>query len=77
VELKDVFGKVLRQHRTKAGLSQEDLALDAGFNRTYISMLERGLRQPTLTTLFKLGKELKISPSELVKEVEQDKDLEN
>ena len=75
LELKDAFGKVLKQHRNKAGLSQENLAFDAGFNRTFISMLERGLRQPSLSTLFKLGKILNISPSELVKQVEQEIDL--
>lgn len=72
LKLQDVFGLVLKEQRQKAGLSQENLAFEAGFNRTFVSMMERGLRQPTLTTLFKLGKALKIPPFELVKLVEKD-----
>jgi transcriptional regulator with XRE-family HTH domain len=58
-----VFGKVLSELRKNAGLSQEKLAELAGLDRTYISLLERGLRQPTITTLG-------ISPSSLIKDVE-------
>jgi len=72
LKLPEVFGKVLKENRQKAGVSQENLAFDAGFNRTFISMLERGLRQPTLSTLFRLGRALKISPSDLVRQVESD-----
>lgn len=71
MKLHEVFGQVLREQRQKIGLSQEELAFDAGFNRTFVSMLERGLRQPTLTTLFKLGKALKLEPSQLVTFVEK------
>lgn len=72
MELNEAFGQVLKEQRQKSGLSQEELAFEAGFNRTFVSMLERGIRQPTLRTLFKLGKALKISPSELVRLVEQE-----
>jgi transcriptional regulator with XRE-family HTH domain len=65
-----VFGKVLSELRKNAGLSQEKLAELAGLDRTYISLLERGLRQPTITTLFNLSKALGISPSSLIKDVE-------
>lgn len=71
LKLHEIFGQVLREHRQRAKLSQEELAFNAGFNRTFVSMLERGIRQPTLTTLFKLGKALNISPSELVANVEE------
>ncbi len=50
------FGRVLREARKQKGLSQEDLAGDAEFDRTYPSLLERGLRTPTLTVLFQLAK---------------------
>jgi len=60
------FGRVLREARRQKGLSQEDLAGDAEFDRTYPSLLERGLRTPTLTVLFQLAKVLEISAASLV-----------
>jgi len=36
------FGQILKEQREKAGFSQEELAFEAGCNRTFISMLERG-----------------------------------
>lgn len=60
------FGEVLRECRTKAGISQEALALQADLDRTYISLMERGLRQPTLETLFRLAEVLGIAPATMV-----------
>jgi transcriptional regulator with XRE-family HTH domain len=61
-----VFGKILREHRERALLSQEELAGAAELDRSYISMLERGQRQPTLETLFRIAHVLKVAPSTLV-----------
>ena len=41
-----IFGGVLQRHRARAGLSQEDLAFGADVDRTFVSRLERGIRQP-------------------------------
>jgi transcriptional regulator with XRE-family HTH domain len=60
------FGSILRECRIKAQLSQEELALRANLDRTYISLLERGLRQPTLETLFRLAEVLEISPATMI-----------
>jgi transcriptional regulator with XRE-family HTH domain len=50
------FGRVLREARKRKGLSQEKMAADAGLERTYPSMLERGgLQQPTLSVLLSLA----------------------
>ena len=68
--LKEVFGQVLRKARNAAGISQEKLALQVGLDRTYISMLERGLRQPTLTTIFLLCPPLNLSSVEMLKKVQ-------
>lgn len=65
-----VFGMVLFELRKNAGLSQEKLAELAGYDRTYISLLERGLRQPTITTIFDLSEALGVNPSLLIKKVE-------
>ncbi len=63
--IQTAFGDVLREARTAKGFSQEKLALERGLDQTYISLLERGLRQPTLTTLFLLSGVLQTAPSRL------------
>lgn len=60
------FGKILRRARKEAGLTQEQLALDAELQRNFVSLLELGEKQPTLTTLFKLAGALKCSPATMV-----------
>lgn len=64
------FGKALRQIRKEKGISQEALALNAGFDRTYISLIERGLRLPSLSTLFLVAKELKVPAWSIIKRLE-------
>ena len=61
------FGEALREVRSGRGLSQQDLALESELDRTYISLLERGLRQPTITTLIALADALDVDPTILVK----------
>ncbi|HET9391151.1 MAG TPA: helix-turn-helix transcriptional regulator [Steroidobacteraceae bacterium] len=60
------FGRVLRETRRQKGLSQEDLAGAGEFDRTYPSLLERGMRTPTLTVIFQLAEVLEVSPAALV-----------
>ena len=71
MNIEHAFGEVLRRLRTTSGLSQEELALRCGLDRTYISLLERGLRQPTLTTIFRIAANLQMTPSDLIKDVEE------
>lgn len=66
-----IFGQVLRQQRTDRGISQEDLALTADVDRTFVSQMERGIRQPSITTLIKLSSALGVAPSVLVQRVEK------
>lgn len=70
MELTQVFGNTLHQLRKDAGLTQEKLAELAGYDRTYISLIERGLRKPTVQALFNLSKPLGILPHQFVKLVE-------
>ncbi|SOC44478.1 helix-turn-helix domain-containing protein [Ureibacillus acetophenoni] len=56
---------------TDAHLSQEELALKCDLDRTYIGLLERAQRQPTLSTIFKIANVLEIAPSDIIKLVEQ------
>ena len=71
MELIQVFGITLSQLRKEAGISQEKLAELAGYDRTYISLIERGLRMPTVKTLFDLSKPLGVSPHQFIKTVEE------
>lgn len=64
--LPHAFGLILRIYRQKAELSQEELADAAGYDRTFISLLERGRRQPSLETVFRLASALKTTPAILV-----------
>lgn len=73
MEIAEAFGTVLRRYRERSGLTQEELALNCGLDRTFISLLERGLRQPSLATVFNIADQLKITAAELVREVERAK----
>lgn len=72
-KLEKVFGDVMRDLRKKRGFSQEELGFETGYHRTYISLLERGLRSPTLTTIFQLSTALEVKPSEIIRQVESAK----
>ena len=65
------FGQTMKKLRENAGISQEKLAELADLERTFISWLETGNRQATVTTIFKLSKAFKMKPSEFIAEVEK------
>jgi len=64
--LNKAFATTLKSLRESAGLSQKQLSIRAGLDRTYVSLLERGQRQPTISTLYKLAAPLKVSVNEMV-----------
>lgn len=66
------FGHVLRRLRKQVGLSQERLALEAEIERNFVSLIERGVNQPTIRVIFKLAKALGTTPSRIMAEVEKD-----
>lgn len=68
--LEKAFGSVLQHIRQERGLSQESLGFESGYHRTYISILERGQKSPSLQTIFNLSKALRIEPAELIQLVE-------
>ena len=75
MEIKDInqiFGGVLRRYRSEKNISQEELAFQAGVDRTFVSRLERGIGQPTITTLIGLGQALGVSAADLVRETEKE-----
>ena len=73
--IRQEFGVILRTRRIALGLSQEKLALDANLNRNYISLLELGRNQPTVTVLFRLASVLGMQPSMLISQLEKAIDL--
>lgn len=62
-----LLGEKIRARREQLHLSQESLADECGFDRTYISMLERGRRNPAFLNLIKLAEGLKLELSTLIK----------
>ena len=60
------FGIRVRQLRTELGITQEDLAERCGLFRTYLSRIETGVANPTLTMIFALAQTLGVTPPELL-----------
>jgi transcriptional regulator with XRE-family HTH domain len=68
------LGREIKRVRESLQKSQEALAFDAGIHRTYVSLIERGRKSPTLTVIVKLAKALNVRPSELLRRVEEQVD---
>lgn len=68
-ETLDKLSIKLKDFRSTSGLSQEQLAEKCGFNRTYISLLERAKRNPSMLNLKKLSIGLEVSLSDLLKDI--------
>ncbi len=66
-----MLGDELRKARERAGLTQEDLAFKARIHRTYVSLLERDRKSPTLAVLFRICDALGVSASRLIARVER------
>lgn len=66
----ETVGKVIRSFRRSKGLSQEVLSGLAGLDRTHYSKIERGLRSPTIDTLFRIAQALDVPPHMLIKAIE-------
>lgn len=67
MDLVQLLGQNVRAHRKAKGMSQEQLALDAGMKRAYLSDLERGTRNPSVRALERLATALGVEPAELVR----------
>jgi transcriptional regulator with XRE-family HTH domain len=64
------FGIVLRRLRRQRGLTQEALGLEADVQRNFVSLIELGQNQPTITTVFKLAAALGVKPSKIMELVQ-------
>ena len=65
------FGKAVREARVRLGLSQEALADRAALDRSYMSQIERGIKNATLNSVWRIASALGIAPSSLIGDVEQ------
>ena len=70
-KLNKTVGRVIAELRTEADLTQEALAFECELHPTYISQIERGLKSPTIGTLFLLAEALGKSPSSILARVEK------
>jgi len=65
------LGRTLREARTDGRISQEELGLRTGVHRNYIGGIERGERNPSVTTIATLAEALDLKLSELFARVEE------
>lgn len=66
MDIRRQVGLNVRRWRLLRGWSQEDLAFEAGVHRTYISGVERGVRNPTVLVLYEISKALGVQPARLL-----------
>jgi transcriptional regulator with XRE-family HTH domain len=67
MDLPKILGRNVRDARRKAGMSQEQLAFEAGMKRSYVSDLERGTRNPSVKAIGRLAAALGVEPPDLLR----------
>ena len=68
MDMRRRVGINVKKFRKEHGLSQEQLAFECGLHRTYISGVERGIRNPTVLVLERIAAALEIPASRLLEE---------
>jgi transcriptional regulator with XRE-family HTH domain len=66
VDIRARLGRNIKRLRSDKGWSQEQYAFEAGIHRTYVSDIERGARNPTISVVEKLAKPLGVPPGRLL-----------
>jgi transcriptional regulator with XRE-family HTH domain len=66
MDLPQILGRNVREQRKRLGKSQEELALDSGMKRSYLSDLERGTRNPSIKAVARLAEALGVEPAALL-----------
>lgn len=67
MDLRTIFAGNIKRLRKERGVSQEDLAFESGLHRTYISGIERGVRNVGLDSIGVIAAALKVTPDELLR----------
>lgn len=65
-DILEKFGEKVQKVRKSRDISQEELASKLSMHRTYVGMIERGERNPTIRTLYKIAKALKVEAKDLL-----------
>lgn len=68
MDIKKLVGQNIAKYRKEKGFSQEELAFETDLHRTYISGIERGIRNPTIVNIQRIAKALNISANKLLEE---------
>lgn len=66
MDMRRIVGQNVHRVRTRLGISQEELAFRSGLHRTYVSGVDRGVRNPTIIVVGRLARALQVAPAELV-----------
>jgi transcriptional regulator with XRE-family HTH domain len=66
MDVVQLLGANVRRYRKLKGMSQEELSLEAGMKRSYVSDLERGTRNPSVRALGRLAAALRVEPHTLL-----------
>lgn len=69
--IEEAFGQIIKTLRKKTNFSQEKLSEISSLDRSFISLLENGKKQPSLVTIFQLAKALNTTPSKILTAVER------
>lgn len=67
MDLREIFATNLRRIRHSKGISQDDLAYEAGISRSYLSQIEKGVFYASLRMIGRLAEALQVEPAELLK----------
>lgn len=70
MDIRKQVGLNVRQLREEKGWSQEELAFETGMHRTYISGIERGVRNPTVIVVEKIAVKLEVKPARLLQSLD-------
>lgn len=74
MDLRQIVGRNVRFWRLKRGMSQERLAFESNLHRTYVSAVERGVRNPTVVIIGKLASALSVRPVHLLDDYDPESD---
>jgi transcriptional regulator with XRE-family HTH domain len=69
-DIPKAFGLALKKLRQDGGYSQQGLAKACKLDRTFISLLERGERQPTITTIYKVAEALEVTVQQVIIQID-------
>jgi transcriptional regulator with XRE-family HTH domain len=72
MELEEAFGNVIKDLRNEKDISQEKLAEKCDLHLNFISLLERGINQPSITTIFSIAKAFGLKPEELIAKISKE-----